>query len=367
MTSYSLQKSSPKNLFPNLKLKVSIIGRAPRRQLFRSGNKIEEEEEEGKLLLFQSDHRGGIPLTAQKEKAFSMHKIKFSFIIPMLFPATLVYLVFFIIPSVQALYISLTNWSGFTASMKFIGVQNFVELVKDPTFWIAYRNTIEILFVGGLGVFLLAFLFTSVLSSGIKGKRFFRAVIFFPNIAAPVALGTLWGFIYNSRFGLLNGALTALGLQNWIRIWTSSELIFPSMLVAIIWIYVGFYMILLMAGVEKIPQSFFDAAKVEGANSFQTFVYVTLPMIWDVLTIALVLWGIDALKMFEFLFSMGSGAPPPTAIWTTGIYVYLLSFGKRTTIFRMGYATAVATTILISVIVLVVIVRRIMRREVAEF
>jgi ABC-type sugar transport system permease subunit len=139
------------------------------------------------------------------------------------------------------------------------------------------------------------------------------------------------------------------------------------MLVAITWIYVGFYLVILMAGVDKIPPDYFDAAKVEGANSLQVFTRVTLPMIWDVLTIALILWGIDALKMFEFLFAMGSGAPPPQQIWTSGIYMYIMTFGKRTAIFRMGYGTAVATTILLSVIILVVIVRRVMRREVLEY
>jgi ABC-type sugar transport system permease subunit len=199
------------------------------------------------------------------------------------------------------------------------------------------------------------------------GKKFFRAVLFFPNVVATVALATLWAFIYNRNFGLLNSFFEILGIEKLSKVtWTGPGLITWAILVAMVWIYVGFYVVLLLAGVDKISPELFDAAKVEGANQFQVFVKITIPLLWDVLTVAIVFWGISAIKQFEFMYAF-AGIRPPREIWTTAVYMYVLSFGKRDAVFRMGYGTAVAVTLLILVAIFVLVARWIMRRDVVEY
>lgn len=296
-----------------------------------------------------------------------MRKERKHIIIPFLLPAALLYLVFFIYPTVRALYVSLYDWSGFTPTWTFVGLDNFKELLNDQVYWNALTFTLILMVVGGILVFGIAFLFTGLLSSGMRGKKFFRAVLFFPNVVATVALATLWAFIYNYNFGLLNGFFKLIGLSQLGRTtWTGPNTIVWAVLVALVWMYVGFYVVLLLAGVDKISPELFDAAKVEGANQAQMFVRITIPLLWDVLTVAVILWGIGAIKQFEFMYAF-AGIRPPRDIWTVAVYMYILAFGKRDAVFRMGYGTAVAVTLLILVIIFAVIARRLMRREAIEY
>ena len=296
-----------------------------------------------------------------------MRKGRRGVILPFLLPASIVYLVFFIYPTIRALIVSLYDWSGFTPNGRFIGLANYAELLHDEVYWGALKNTLAILVVGGLLVFGLAFLFTGILSSGIRGKKFFRAVIFFPNVVASVALATLWAFIYNQNFGLINGFFKLIGVKALSQTtWTAPNLILWSVLAAIVWINVGFYLVLLLAGVDKISPELFEAAQLEGASGVQIFVGITIPLLWDVLSIAVVLWGIGALKLFEFVYAF-AGIRPPREIWTTAVYMYIMAFGKRDAVFRMGYATAVAVTLLFVVVIFVVISRRLMYREAVEY
>lgn len=285
----------------------------------------------------------------------------------LLIPALLLYLALFIVPAIQAIWVSFHSWTGFTAEMKFIGLNNYKEILSDDTYWQTFITTMKIVFFGGFMVFLLAFLFTFFLSFGIKGKKIFRAIIFYPNVIAPIALATFWGFLYNPRFGLINEILRTIGLERLTQTWTGPDLIFQSVLVALVWTYVGFFLVILLSGVEKIPEDYYDVARIEGASSFQIFFKVILPLIWDVLSIAVVLWIITSLKLFEFLFAFSGGLAAPRQIWTNAVYMFMLSFGRRVAIFRMGYGTAVAVTIVLFVIVFTGIARLVLKRERVEF
>ena len=287
-------------------------------------------------------------------------------VFPFLIPALFLYLLFFIYPTIRAFYYSAFEWTGFTAEPKFIGLGNFIELINDKWFWKSALNAAIILFVGGLFIFGFSFLFTAILSSGMKGKKFFRDVIFLPNVIPPVAITILWGFIYNFRFGLINGFLRAVGLENLAKPWTGPDYIFWAMLVMIIWTYVGFYLVILLSGVTKIPFELYEVAKIEGANTSQMFFKITLPLLWDILTVAVVYWGIFALKMFEIVYSF-SGFLPKAEIWTSAVYVYILGFGKINPIYRLGYASAVAVVLLVLVMIFVVVSRLLMKRERVEY
>lgn len=294
-------------------------------------------------------------------------RVRKGLIILFLLPASLLYFFFFLLPAIQAFQYSFYEWSGFGEEKTFVGFANYAEIFQDKLFWLSFRNTMFILLVGGVVVFTVAFLMTIALNSGIKGKKLFRSLIFLPNIIATIALTTLWAYIYNPTFGLIKNIAEALGLEKLSNfIWTAPDKVFWSVLVAIIWIQVGYYLVLLMAGVDKIPKEFYEAAEIEGANQIQKFFQVTVPLIWDVLSIAVVLYSIGALKIFEFPYAF-YGQSVPSQLYTIGIYLYIMGFGKRYPIYRLGYATAIGVMLLLSVVIIFVILRTLLKRDVLEY
>jgi ABC-type sugar transport system permease subunit len=282
-------------------------------------------------------------------------------------PASLIYLIIVLIPAIWAIYYSFFDWSGFGQKMKFIGVGNYKNLIHDPVFLLSLKNTLVILVLGGIIIFVLAFILTILVNSGIKGKKFFRAMIFLPNVIATIALTTLWAFIYNPTFGLINSFFRLIGWKAGAAFtFVSNNHVFFSMLIALIWIEVGFYLVLLMAGMDKIPAEYYEAAKIEGANQWQMFTGITVPLLWDVISVATVLYTIFALKVFEFPYAFNQ-ITPPQEIYTVGIYLYIEGFGKRDPIYRLGYATAIGVVLLLCVVVFVLLVRRFMRRDVVQY
>jgi ABC-type sugar transport system permease subunit len=296
-----------------------------------------------------------------------LHKQKRKLILPFLLPGLILYLVFYIYPAIKGFQTSLYDWSGFNLPSTFIGLDNYRELLHDEIFWSSVKVTLTIMLVGGIFIFGVAFFFTALLNSGIRGKKFFRAVIFFPNVIAAIALSTFWAFVYNNRFGLLNSFLRLLKLDNLIIQWTNSDNILGSIIVAMIWIYVGYFLVILLAGADKISPEIFDAAKVDGANMFQTFFFITIPLMWDIIGIALLLWMITAIKQFEFLYSFGGGTAVKSEIWTMPIYLVIMGFGKRDPIFRLGMASAIGVGMLLLVIIFAAIIRRILKRNSIQY
>lgn len=292
-----------------------------------------------------------------------MNKEKKKLIIPYLLPAIALYLVFFIGPALYGLWISFHKWSGFTAEMDFVGLANYTKLLHDSTYWKSFINMMLILIIGGVFVFLLGLLFTALMSHGMKAKKAVRAVIFFPYIIAPVAIGIVWNYLFRFDIGFFNSLLDLLGIK--AINWTGPSLIMMSSIIAIIWYSVGFYAVILLSGVDKIPATLFEAARIEGASTFQIFKNVTLPLIWDVLSIAVILWGINAVRLFDFLYAFG-GPEPPSRMWNTAMYQYILGFGQRTPIYQLGYSSAIAVTMVLVVFIFILVSRRVFRREVHE-
>jgi len=282
-------------------------------------------------------------------------------------PALLLYVGLFVIPSGQALWYSLHDWSGFGDNMQFIGPGNYRELSLDPVFRASIVKTLQIIFYGGAGVFLLALFFSYLLTQGIRGKNVFRTLIYFPNMVAAVALSVLWGvFILHTKFGVLNGLLRLVGLESIILPWMGPKYMFNSAMVAMVWSAVGFYIILMVSGIDKIPQDYFDAAKVAGANKLQTYFMISLPMTRDVLTIAVIHWCIRAIKAFAFLYVFGGG-DTPVAMWTTALYAFVMAFGSRSPIYRLGFSAAISVFLLAFVLVISVGLRKLLVRERIEY
>lgn len=265
-------------------------------------------------------------------------------------PALMVYLPFFVYPSLSALRVSLFDWSGFVPQMKFVGLANFRELAKDPIFWISLKNSLFFMVAGGAIVLSIALLFAKILSRELlPGKRLLRAIVFFPLVVPTAGLGIIGTYFFNPA-GILNTVLDRLGLDALNRTWLGPEMAVYSALAAVVWATMGFSMVIILAGMERIPCTFAEAAQVEGANEAQILFRVTLPMMRDVLATVIVFWMIGALKLFELIYAL-TGGGPNYATSTISIFSYVMAFGQRETIYRMGYATAAGVVLFLLVIV----------------
>lgn len=290
-------------------------------------------------------------------------------VILFLLPALILYLLLFIYPAIRAFYVSLFDWNGFTTSMKFIGLGNFKELFGDSHFWgVVMKNTGIIIIVGGIFVFGIAFLLSGILTTDIKGKKFYRALLFFPSIINPVAIAILWSFIYNKQWGMLNNILGAIGLSNFQQTWMAPETLIWAVLAAIVWMYTGFYCVILLAALDRVPVGLIEAAKLEGASETKIFFKIKIPMIWDVLVTSMVLWGINAVKEFSLLYAWGGGVDiPPAGTQNLATYMYITAFGRRVTIYRMGYSTAMGVIMFVLIAVIVTLITRITKKETIEY
>lgn len=283
-----------------------------------------------------------------------------------LLPALVFYGVFFVFPVLSSFYLSFTSWDGL-GPMSFVGLSNYTGLLGDGTFWLSFGNTLRVLFIVGISVFLASFVLMTILRE-MRGRMFIRAVVFFPNIVAPVVLAIAWGFILNPQTGFVNTTLAAVGLGNLQQTWLGPDLIMQSIMVALAWIYAGFFATILLSAVDRIPASYYEACDVEGASRLQKFRHVTLPMSWDIVSIAAVLWVITAIKVFEFIYAFGAvSGSPPTESWTLGIHLYMLTLGNRSPIYEIGYGSAIAVVMVLLSAFLVFLVLRFMRREPIDF
>ena len=291
-------------------------------------------------------------------------------IVLFLLPAFLLCLVLFVYPAISAFYVSMNEWSGFTPRMDFIGLGNFEELLGNAFFWTSVLpTTAKVIFIGGILVFSISFVLTGVLHAGLKGKSVFRGVLFFPSLLSQVAIVVLWGFIYNKNWGLLNGFLRLIGLGAVQPTWTSPQNIFGAALFVQVWASVGFYCVILLAALDRIPSSFTDAAKVEGASEVRTFFRIKIPLIWDVLVTSIVLWGIGAVKAFGIFYAfVGPSAGTPLPLRNIAVYMYITAFGdKGGGSFRMGYATTMGIFMFLLIAVLYLLISAIGRREKVEY
>ena len=284
---------------------------------------------------------------------------------PFLLPALVLYLLLFVVPSLASLGFSLTKWAGLGSDISWNGLGNYARLLTDPAFGTSFVNTLTLTVAGGLVVFGVTFLSMVVLRE-MRGRAFIRAIIFVPYILSPIAIGAAIGVLHNPD-GALNLVIRALGLNGLALAWLSPELIFKMIIVGFIWSTTGFYVALLMSGVDSISPSLYEAAKISGASRLQQFRYVTFPLTRDILATAAVLWVINGIKVFEIVIAFtGTAGTPPLEARTVAVQQFLSVTGGHGGVPDLGYSSAIGVVIFILSAVLVILVRRILRAESVE-
>lgn len=292
-------------------------------------------------------------------------------------PAAFFYTVFVIVPCAKSFTWSTHRWDGLTG-MAFVGLLNFRRLLfESDAFWIALTNNLFIMVVIPLFVLPLSLFFAACISRGIRGSRFFRIVFFFPNVLGTVTIALLWMHMYNPQGGPINAALAAAGRGlSWIGIgsagawlqgfagfaWLSQDHLYWALIPMSIWGACGFNMILFLAAMESIPSSLYEAAEMDGARPWRQFWSITLPLIWDVLSIAVVFMVIGGMKTFEVIWLLTNQAPT-TEVHVIGTRMVQTMFAE----FKVGEAAAIAVLLFLMVFFGTVVTLRMMRRETVEF
>ena len=297
-----------------------------------------------------------------------MHYHKYRLIIPFLLPALVLYGTFVLFPYAQAIYVSLTEWRGYSPNKPWVGLENYQRAWEDERLRDALSRNGQILIVLPLVTIAIALTFAALFTQGtnaIKGAGFYRIVFFFPQVISAVIVGMLWSYVYHPNIGLLNGVLGAVGLDSLERAWLGNPTTILWAIVAVmVWSSVGFYMVIYIASMQSIPTSFYEAAVLDGANRWTSFKDITFPLIWETLRTTLIYIGIIALDAFVLVQVMtGGGVGSGRRAEVAALYLYTQAFDRN----RWGYASAIGVILLVLTLILSVVIMRLTRRETYEF
>ena len=278
-------------------------------------------------------------------------------------PALILYTGFVIIPSITSFAWSTVRWDGLS-DMEFVGLLHFKRLLfESDEFWIALNNNLFIMFVIPAFVLPLALFLALCISRKVRGANVFRIVFFFPNILGGVAATLLWMHLYNPQGGPINTLLINLGLSGFQGFaWLAQDNLYWALIPMAIWGAAGFNMILFLAAMESIPDSLYEAAEIDGASTWVQFRSITIPLIWEVISISVVFMIIGGMKAFEVIWLLTNQAPT-TDNHVIGSRMVQAMFSE----FKVGEATAIAVLLFLMVFFGTTATLKAMKRETVEF
>lgn len=247
-------------------------------------------------------------------------------------------------------YMSLFNWRVMAPTQQYIGFQNYTELLNDDIWWLALRNTFIFAVLTVIGTTLLALGVALVLNRRLPGSGVFRSIFYAPSILSVGVVAICWGWLLSSEFGVINYFLRSLGLNpvNWLG--NPNNALSTLSLVTIWWGF-GFPMLILLAGLQNIPEHYREAARIDGAGPSQVFLYITLPLLRPTLLFVTVTGFIAHFQVFGQPYIMTNSGGPGRASYTVIIYIYEAAWEA----FRMGYAAAASFTLAIIIMVITLI------------
>lgn len=272
-------------------------------------------------------------------------------------------LVFSLGPILFSGWVSLHQWNMLTPvrDMPSVGLENYEYIfTRDRVFPLALKNTFKFA-IGGVSInVLLGLAFALLLNSKIKGRAVWRVLYFLPVITSPIALAVIFAFMFNRNYGLLNSLLVMIGLPRQGFLNDPSQAMYVLIAIAV-YQYLGYYIVIYLAGLQGVPQDYYDAARVDGANSWQAFRHITLPLLRPVTLFVVVTNSIGALQVFDLVFATTGGAPANSTM-TIVLHMYNTAFKYS----RMGRASAMAFTLFAIILFITVIQLRLLRDRTYE-
>jgi raffinose/stachyose/melibiose transport system permease protein len=270
-------------------------------------------------------------------------------------PGLLLFTLFFILPVGFIAVTSFMKWNGIT-SPEFYGLDNFKDIFSDKVFRRSVTNNVLWAVANGFIQVPLALVMALILSKKPKGWKFFRTVYFLPQVISSIALAKLWSAVYNSEYGLLNGLLKVIGLEelskNWLGTLTTA---LPSILIYGLF-YIGYYMVIMMADITNIDESYYEAAQIDGAGGLMQHIYITIPLIKGSIQTCITLAMIFGLRTFEQVFLLTNGGP---ANRTSVLVLYLYKQMKEN---NYGGANASSLMLILTGACVILILRGIFKR-----
>jgi raffinose/stachyose/melibiose transport system permease protein len=266
-------------------------------------------------------------------------------------PSLLLLVVLIYMPIVLTGYYGLMDWDG-VGGMAFIGLANYKELLRDGLFWNSVKHSflLAVFSTVSLLVYLLVAL---VLSARIRGANVFRKIYLIPMLLSSVAIAQLWLKIFHPTNGILNDALTRLGVQDTPEWLSNPSIVLYAIFIPILWQYAGFYILIYYAALKNVPADLIEAARIDGAGPWRVAVSIRIPLIAEVIKVTVVLAIVGSLKYFDLIYVM-TGGGPNGASEVMASYMYRKAFRE----YDFGYASAVGFCLLLICLIMTWLIRK---------
>lgn len=257
-------------------------------------------------------------------------------------PAVVILLVFTVVPLVATLAISLLKMDIFLKSVSFTGLDNFQKLLDDERYWNAMKNTFYFTTVQMPLQIAVALLVAVFVSTNTVFRKMLRSIFFLPFVCSLTAIGIVWSFLLDPQTGLYTHYLDQIGLPR-LQFLRDPQLAMPTVILMTVWRNFGYSMIILIAGIQSIPQSYYESAQIDGANKVKQFINITIPMLIPALSFCVITTTISALQVFDQIFVTTQGGP---LYKTETVVNYIYNTGFRLAPFDLGYASAISVSLL---------------------
>ena len=275
--------------------------------------------------------------------------------ISLVLPGLIIFTFGLIIPMFLAFRYSLTSWNGMTAEKPFVGLENYKNLLTDRHVRDAWIFTFKFTFYNTIIQNVFALIFAVALDSSIRGKRIYRTIIFLPCLISTIIVGFIWLKMFSNVLPAFN---KLLGTNINFLLFGSGETVLNGLLIANNWQWIGYWMLIYLAGLQSIPEELYEAAKIDGATGWRRFINVTIPMLGPAFTICIVGITTGSLKVYDLMVSSTGGGPGRTS--TSIIYhIYNTAITGR----QYGYGSAMSISLVIVLLVIAVIQLRYLRRR----
>lgn len=288
-----------------------------------------------------------------------------AFILACLAPAVILFTVFMILPTLNVFRMSLYKWGGYSNNQKFVGLDNFVKLFADKKFFQSFQNTLLLIVLVTMVTISLALVFAAILSrEKLKGQNFFRVVFYIPNILSVVVISAIFSAIYDPNKGLLNSLLAIFRPGKDPVLWLGDQkIVIYSLVIAMIWQAIGYYMVMYMASMASVPVSLYESASLDGASRARQFFGITIPLIWTNIRTTLTFFIISSINMsFLFVKAMTGGGPDgATEVFLS--YMYKQAYTNSS----YGYGMAIGAVVFLFSFALSAVVNAVTKREALEF
>ncbi len=279
-------------------------------------------------------------------------------------PAIILFIIFMIIPTFDVFRMSLYKWGGYTADKKFVGLNNFKTLMHSEKFIRSFQNQILLIVLVTVVTMSLALIFAAILTRmDVKGQNFFRIVFYIPNILSVVIISAIFSAIYDPNQGLLNSILAIFRGDKDPILWLGSQkIVIYSIVIAMIWQAIGYYMVMYMASMASVPESLYESADLDGAGKITQFFSITLPLIWTNIRTTLTFFIISTINMsFLFVKTMTNGGPDSASNVFLS-YMYQEAYTNSS----YGYGMAIGAVVFVFSFALSAIINGVTKRDVVE-